>query len=210
MLRLSQVDRISLGSSASSCSSFSTSSSWQTTGSRSWKENLQAASPSPAGGGSRVAPFPPAGDQKSLRVPDVPNLQYTLLEAPPSAGGRVAPRSPKSPRVSDQLHLHSSSCAITPPPTPSPTLSAGSAQHDVSFSFVEKKIHEKYCRQELLKVVPGEFKDQPAKKRLSGWTEAEWVRKSSGPGKVRFVPISVPGGRILHRLVCTFSILSYV
>ena len=55
--------------------------------------------------------------------------------------------------------------------------------------------------QELLKVVPGgEFKEEPAK-RPPGSSEEEWVRKSSGPGKVRFVPISVPGGRILHTLV---------
>ena len=56
-------------------------------------------------------------------------------------------------------------------------------------------------------MMAGEFK--PAKKSPPGWSEEDWVRKSSGPGKVRFVPISVPGGRTLHRLVCTFFLLSY-
>ena len=30
----------------------------------------------------------------------------------------------------------------------------------------------------------------------------EWLKKSSGPGKVRYVPLSLPGGRVLQHLVC--------
>ena len=33
-------------------------------------------------------------------------------------------------------------------------------------------------------------------------SEEEWLKKSSGPGKVRFVPLSLPGGRVLQHLVC--------
>ena len=126
-----QVDGISLGSNGS-CSS--STSSWQT-GSRSWEE--QAAPPSPAAGG-----------QKSLsRVPDHPHLQETLQVAPlsPAGGGLVAPPSPRGDqkclKVADHLHLQSSTCAFTPPPTPSPTFSARSEQLDVSFLFWPKKIH---------------------------------------------------------------------
>lgn len=190
----------------SSVSFSSSPSSWRA-GSRSWEEFLQVAPPSPPRG--HVAPLSATGGG---------HLAPLSPLAAPSPGG-----DQRSLEESPHLHLHSSTCAFTPPPTPSPNLSTGSVQmqNEVSFSF-GKKIHgSNWSSQELLKVVPGEFREEPAKrpgpgsseverpppglsdaKRPSGSSEEEWVRKSSGPGKVRFVPISVPGGRILHTLVC--------
>ena len=55
----------------------------------------------------------------------------------------------------------------------------------------------------LPKGTPGSDKAEVAK-RPPGLThsEEEWLKKSSGPGKVRFVPLSLPGGRVLQHLVC--------
>ena len=55
------------------------------------------------------------------------------MATPPPGGDE------RSLEESPHLHLHSSTCAFTPPPTPSPTISAGSVLHDVSFSFGKRK-----------------------------------------------------------------------